>query len=88
MVVLLKNDRNGRDSLQMGVASKILHALCAQYNRNPLQEILDPPLLSHTKDGEYTTCSLLESDLIRDVILCGVRLTCMATQIKCSVLVI
>ena len=29
----------------MGVASKISCVLCAQqYNRNPLQEILDPPL--------------------------------------------
>ena len=43
LVVSLKNNRNGRGSLQN---AKISCALCAQqYNRNPFQEILDPPLL-------------------------------------------
>ena len=40
-----QNDRNGRGSLKMGVASKILRALRAHpCNRTPLQEILDSPL--------------------------------------------
>ena len=42
----------------MGVASKILHALCVQgYNRTPLQEILNPPLLII-----YNNTGLLETE--------------------------
>ena len=41
-----QNNRNGRGSPKMGIASKTLHALRTQpCNRNSLQEILDPPLM-------------------------------------------
>ena len=47
LAVSLKTIEMGGVRSKMGVASETLRALRAQpYNRNPLQEILDPPLQS------------------------------------------
>ena len=46
VVVSLKTIEMGGVRSKMGVVPEILRALRAQpYNRNPLQEILDPPLI-------------------------------------------
>ena len=55
LVVSIKTIEMGGVHSKMGVASKILRALRAQqYNRNPLQEILDLPLsvLVSARGGE------------------------------------
>ena len=52
LVVSLKTIEMGGVHSKMGVASKFLRALRAQhYNRNPLKEILDPPLLKLVSMG-------------------------------------
>ena len=57
LVVSLKRIEMGRVHSKMGVASKICVCFTRNhnYNRNPLQEILDPPLHPSTGISSYTT---------------------------------